>query len=240
MRTLPSLALLVALCAAGCWRPSAVGYWTEDAYYPARSHYRVFYTDDERILLSGWTATAFARENGRPTTALGNVWSHTRAVEYDPGDTGRPARVIEERSDLSLSHTDGSRIEAWTEPLTPREAGFDLGEMVVALATLTARDHPLDLSIAEHARVTVDGVEGHQVFFEVRHSQPVAAGITLIPTRNVLIVVRPSRRWVPGGSTANEHDGMPMAVFFFLSASADVFDARYAELEALLARVDFR
>jgi hypothetical protein len=218
MRLLPALLLLVLL--SGCWRPTPIGYWTADAYYPSRSHFRILYDgpSDSRSLAAGWTAMSFARANGRPTTALGNAWSHTRRYAYDPGDTGRPRYVIEERQDLSLQHSDASRIEVWTEPLGAREAGFDLGEMVVALATVSARDRPLDLTIAEHARITVDAEEGHQVFFELRDQRPVAAGITLMPVRSCLVAVRPSRRWIPAGSTESPTDGMAMLVFFMTHA----------------------
>lgn len=241
MRTLLALALLTCL-ASGCWRPTPIGYWSTDAYYPSRSHFRVLYDGpaDSRSVLAGWTPMHFARNHGRPTTALGNVWSHTRRFEYDPGDTGRPRHVVDEQHDLSLQHADASRIQVWTEPLGVREAGFDLGEMVVALAAVTARDRPVDVTIAEHARVSVDGEEAHQVFFEVRDQRPVAAGITRMPIRSCLIAVRPSRRWIPAGSTESPTEGVPMLVFFMITADASVFDARYAEFEALLRRTDFR
>jgi hypothetical protein len=236
--------LFIALCvvASGCYRPTRVGYWSDTAYYPSRSHYRIGFDGPpgSREIIAGWTASNFVRRDGRPTTALGHRYVNTRRFEYDADDSGRIRYVIDEARDLSLVHPDRSRIELWTEPVTRTVASYDLGEIVVALATLAVRDRPLDLSIAEHARVSLDGQEAHQAFFEVRDQRPVAPGLVHIPMRSCLVVVRPTRRWVPAGSHEPTEDGMAMLVFFMITADAEHFDARYAEFEAMLRRVDFR
>lgn len=242
MRALVCLALLTAAVISGCYPPSAVGYWDAHAYYPSRSHYRVLYAGppDSRVLApAGWVATAFARDRGRPTTALRD-WSHLRRYEYDPESTGRVRSVLDERRDLALAHDDGSRIEAWTQPVSRVGASRDLADIVVGIVISGIRDRPVTATLAEHARVLLDGEVGHQVFFELAESVPGAPGLRVVPVRGCLVAVRPVRRWVPGGSTTSAADGMSMLVFFLLTADADVFDARYAEFEDLLRRVDFR
>lgn len=245
MRTAPTAVLVLAsvlALGAGCYRPSAIGYFDETAYYPARGHYRVGFDgpDGSRVLLRGWTLTDFARRDGVPTTAIGNVSSHTQRFNYDPDDTGRSRLVIDETRDLRLAHDDGSRILMWTEPLTRAASTFDLGEMVVALAMASVARSNMTVTIAEHAPVSLDGQPAHQVFFEVVDPTPLATGIRRMPIRNCLVAVRPDRRWIPNGSTEDPSEGMPMVVLMVLSADADRFDARYAEWEALLGRIDFR
>jgi hypothetical protein len=183
--------------------------------------------------------TAFSRDHGRPGSAL-RSWGRLQRYEYDPEGTGRVRYVLDERSDLSLEHSDGSRIETWTTPVGRVGASRDLADLLVGIVIAGVRNRPVTATIAEHATVTIDGETGHQIFFELVESAPAATGVRVIPLRACLIAVRPSANWVPGGSTVEPGEGMSMLVFFFLTASADVFDARYAEFDDLLGRVDFR
>jgi hypothetical protein len=235
------VATLFGVVAAGCFRPSPVGYFDRFAYYPSRSHYRVLFAgaeDSREVASAGWVMSDFARDDGRPTTAMAS-WGRLQRFEYDPESTGRISYVLDERSDLSLLHDDGSRIETWTQPVSRVAAGRDLADIVVGIVISGIRNRPITATIAEHARVLIDGETGHQVFFELADATPGPSGVRVIPLRACLIAVRPMRRWVPGGSTADPGEGMSMFVFFFLTADADVFDARYADFEDLLRRVDF-
>ncbi|MFO0685914.1 MAG: hypothetical protein U0234_27895 [Sandaracinus sp.] len=249
--------VLAGLFLAGCHHATRVGAFGDDAFYLVRDHYRIDYVDGRRDVMSdAWTLENFQlTESG-----VGDAkWTpeYTRSLHLDENDDGRSERAqVVERYDLRYSHrSDGTLLFAQTTPVPSRAADRDLEvvahdfvdrvggasyfEVDWSAQVVTARRNATVLR--EEGPVTVDGVPGYWVTFDIVSLDQREADASHQGERVTIVLARPMARWTPSVRpySPDAQDGWPMLVMFGYASRVEHHDTHRAEFEDLLRRIDF-
>jgi hypothetical protein len=248
----------------GCAGAPRVGAFGDDAFYAVRDHYRVGYAEagasrpsPSALLGPRWLLDNFVVRDGEIRDAKSTP-EHRRWVELDRDDDGRvDHRLSIERHDLRLTHEgDGSVLWAQTSPVGRRVANRDLE--VIALdfvdrvgggsyfevdwGAATVRERRVGTAVRAHGPVTVDGVPGHEVTFDIVSLDQREAQAEHQGERVTVVIVRPEARWAPSPRAFDREardDEWPMLVFFGHASRAERHDAHREDFERFLSRVDF-
>lgn len=234
-RLMPYAAYAAALSA--CVPTPHVATFARDSVYMVRDHYRVFYAADAQELLGPEWALGTHAEG---TTAPPWRPEHTRVVRLDDAES-----AVTDRYDLRLTHrSDRTLMFAQTTPIPRDVSQRSIAQVTHELAGRIVAAHSFEVdwdappgpghaTLREDGPVTVDGVVGHWMTFDV----PAESENTV--QRMSVVALRPSARWRQADRSANAESPAMLVVFGCVS-SPRAHDLHRAEFEGLLSRVDFR
>lgn len=254
-----ALALAMLATCSGCFSRHRAGWWSDDAFYTSRQHYRVRYSDpagaDRLVLAPGWRLDNFRLDGrGRPLEALA---SGETVLHVDRDSDGRiDLRTRQPRYELHFQHLEHDAV-IWshTGPLERIDAERSLESMlrivVDAFAEESARVGKGELADATRRR-GVRIVEEGAASFQSSAGEPVQARGVVFEVVDLdmagpdavlglveLLIARPRDTWSPGGGPGSPQDP-PMVVFFGFAARADEFPTLRRDFHDLLGRVDFK